>query len=124
MPLLVSVDPSRRVVISRGWGSVSDDDLIHGREQLQKDPAFDQSFDRIWDLSGATSLDLSQELLHEFAATSLSLERVQRAIVCVAPRVAERVLDFVSECRKFHRDVLLFPTQDQAADWMGLNQRG
>ena len=112
------------MVISRGWGTVSDEDLIHGREELQKDPAFDPSFDRIWDLSGATSLDLSQKVLQTFAAKLLSGERVQWAIVCGAPRVADRLLDFVSECRKFHRDVLLFPTQDQAVDWMGLKQRG
>jgi hypothetical protein len=118
MPLHLTIDAQRRLVVSSGWGVVSDSDLLVGRRLLESNPEFDPSFDRIWDLTGATALSLSDETLRQFARKSLSEPLVRRAIVCVAPAVVPKVLEFVSESRACHRDVAVFPTRREAAEWM------
>ncbi len=118
MPLNVTVDVERRIVISQGWGTVRDDDLLAGRRRLLSDASFDPAFDRIWDLSGVAEVQLSDEVLHQFASHSLSNPNVHRAIVCVAPQVVQRALDFVSACQQRHQPVSIFPTSAQATEWM------
>lgn len=108
----------RRVVLSRGWGTVNDEDLLVGRRRLLDDAAFDPSFDRVWDLSGVAIMHLSDEVMHRFAANSLSNPNVHRAIVCVAPQVVQRARDFVSACQEVHQPVALFPTLAQATAWL------
>lgn len=118
MPLRLTVDPENRVVISSGWGLVSDYDLRVTRRLLAANKQFDPNYDRIWDLTGATRVEMSDDTLKYFAARSLSNPMVKRAIVCIAPGVVPRVLDFVSECRYRHQDVSLFPTLHDAARWL------
>ena len=89
-----------------------------GRQKLAADPRFDPTFDRIWDLSEATSLTFSDETLHQFAEKSLSGVLVRRAIVCVAPEIVSRVLEFVAESRLFQRDIVIFPTRKEAEEWL------
>lgn len=114
----VTVDAERRIVISQGWGTVRDDDLRAGRRRLLSDASFDPTFDRIWDLSGVAEMQLSDEVLRQFASHSLSNSNVQRAIVCVAPQVVQRALDFVSACQRRHQPVSIFPTSAQATEWI------
>lgn len=118
MPVRVTVDRGHRLVISNGWGRVADGDLLAGRRLLAANPEFDPSFDRIWNLTGATALQLSDETLNRFAERSLSAPGVRRAIVCVAPAVVARVLDFVAASRHFNRDVAVFPTLASATAWI------
>lgn len=118
MPLHLTIDPARRIIVSAGEGSISDADLKAGREKLTADPRFDPTFDRIWDLSAATRLTFSDEALQQFAEKSLSGVKVRRAIVCVAPEIVSRVLEFVEESRRFHRDIVIFPTRQEAEEWI------
>lgn len=118
MPLHITIDSARRLIVSAGEGSISDEDLTAGREKLAADPRFDSTFDRIWDLSAATRLTFSDETLHQFAEKSLSGVMVRRAIVCVAPEIVSPVLEFVGESRRFQRDIVIFPTRQEAEEWL------
>ena len=120
MPIQLTVDPEHRVVISCGWGVVSDTDLLVGHRLLETNPHFDPAFDRIWDLAGVTRLDMSDEVLRRFAEHSLSDSTVRRAAVCVAPAVMKRVLAFIAASRAFKRDVVLFPPRGEALAWLAV----
>jgi hypothetical protein len=119
MALQIQFDPERRVVISVGWGVISEIDLIVSRRLLLADERFDPSFDRIWDFAGATRVELPDDTLRTLASKCLSDVMVRRAVVCVAPAVVSRVLDMIAEARLYHRDFALFPSRREAMDWIG-----
>lgn len=118
MPIRLIIDRARRIVISCGSGIVTDEDLVAGRRDLQNEPDFDPTFSRIWDLTEATELAVSDEVLRGFAAHSLSDPTVRRAIACLAPSIVQRVLSFASLSRSFNQDLALFPSRREAEEWI------
>jgi hypothetical protein len=63
MPLDVTVDNARRLILMRGSGMLSDADLAAVHQQIQTNQAADPSFGRICDLSALTDVCISDESL-------------------------------------------------------------
>jgi len=124
MAMQLMIDVERRVVISSGLGSVTDDDLLAGYSLLRDNPKFDPTYDRVWDFAEVTQLQMSDDLLRRFAERSLSAPAVRRAIVCLAPQVVARVLELVDESRESNRDIALFPSREEALKWLALESIG
>jgi len=118
MPLEVTIDSARRVIMMRGSGVLTDADLASAHHQCETNPALDPSFARICDLSGITEVQVSDEGLDAWAANPISNPPVRHAIVCDRPPVLKRVLDYVRLSRKQFREISVFPSYEQAADWM------
>jgi hypothetical protein len=118
MPLDVTVDNARRLILMRGSGVLSDADLAAVHQQIQTNQAADPSFGRICDLSALTDVCISDESLGLWVADPISNPPVRHAIVCDTAPVLKRVLDYVRLSRKQFREVSVFPTYEQAADWM------
>jgi len=122
MPLEVMIDSMRRVIMMRGSGVLTDADLTSAHHQCETNPAADPSFARICDLSGITDVRVSDEALDAWAGDLISNPPVRHAIVCDRPPVLKRVLDYVRLSRKQFREVSVFPTYEQAAEWMKRDQ--
>jgi hypothetical protein len=118
MPLDITVDSARRLILMRGSGVLSDADLVAAQHQVETNPAVDPSFGRICDLSALTDVRVSDESLDLWVMNPTSSSPVRHAIVCSTPPVLKRVLDYVRLSRKQFRDVSVFPSYEQAADWM------
>jgi hypothetical protein len=54
MPASYSIDPARRMVFSRGWGDLTDADLVGHQVALLADSAFDPSFAQLGDMREIT----------------------------------------------------------------------
>ncbi len=106
----------------RGSGVLTDDDLALAQSQCETNPAADPSFPRICDLSEVTAVSVSDESLDAWVANPISNPPVQHALICSAPLVLKRVLDYMALSRKQFREVSVFPTYDQALDWMKLDR--
>ena len=106
----------------RGSGVLSDSDLALAHRQMETDPAADPAFARICDLSDVTDVSVSSESLDAWAADPISNPIVWHAIICSTSRVLERVLEYVRLSRKQSSQVAVFPTYEQAADWIRRNQ--
>jgi hypothetical protein len=73
-------------------------------------------------LSEVTAVSVSDESLDAWVANPISNPPVQHALICSAPLVLKRVLDYMALSRKQFREVSVFPTYDQALDWMKLDR--
>jgi hypothetical protein len=118
MPLDLVVDRERRVIRMRGSGVLTDVDLETVRSKCDAIPEADRSFPRVCDLSAVTAVSVSTESLDGWAADPVSNPRVDHAVICNAPPVLERVLEFVQLSRKAFRNVSVFPTHEKAMDWL------
>src|SRR5689334_13077125 len=110
MPLEVTVDNERRLILMRGSGVLTDADLAAAHQQVETNQAADPSFARLCDLSGLTDVSVSDESLDLWVTDPISNPPVRHAIVCDTPPVMKRVLDYIRLSRKQFRDVSVFPT--------------
>jgi hypothetical protein len=102
----------------RGTGVLTDSDLALAHSECEASPAADLSFARICDLSEVTGVSVSDEALEAWVADPISSPAVRHALVCSAPPVVKRVVDYIALSRKQFHQVSVFPTYDQAMDWL------
>jgi hypothetical protein len=120
MPVTVSIDPERQLTITIGEGVVTDEEFLRAREQLLANPAFDPTFDRIWDFHAVTEARVSEAVAAQLIATSPNSEtQICRAVVVserTAPMTA--ILDFINRIRQTNRRIAAFPDRDRAEKWI------
>ncbi|MEP6822347.1 MAG: hypothetical protein ABI946_08365 [Chthoniobacterales bacterium] len=120
MSISTHIDTARKVITSIAFGILTDSDLLEARRQMIADPDFHPSFDRIWDCSEVTQVELDDNVLAPLIATSLSEDSIFRAIVCRSVAPMAHVLDFIAQARRHHRPVAVFPTRADAERWIEL----
>ena len=81
MPLTYVIDASRRIVVARASGVLTEDDLRSTRMLMQGDPAFNRNFAQLFDLRAATALNVSVPAMARLAASSAFAPGVRRAFV-------------------------------------------
>lgn len=119
MPLAVTIDRARRLILMRGSGVLTDSDLLQVHDQCESDPAVDLSFERICDLSNVSEVRISDQSLDAWVADGVSNPPVRHAVICNSPAVVKRVFDYVQLSRKQFREVSIFPSYEKAAEWLG-----
>ena len=71
MPLTVSVDKKRRLVVTHGTGVVTLDDIASARAQLRANPDFDPAFYELFDVRDVTDTRISGAEMARVAASSV-----------------------------------------------------
>jgi len=120
MPVTVTIDAERRLTITTGEGVVTDEDFLRAREQLLANPAFDQSFDRIWDFYAVTEAQVSEAVAARLTAASPNSEKPICRAVVMSERTApmKAILDFINRTRQINRRIAAFPDRDSAEKWV------
>jgi len=81
MPLTYVIDASRRIIVARASGVLTEDDLRSTRMLMQGDPAFNRNFGQLLDLRAATAVSVSVPAMARLAASSSFAPGVRRAFV-------------------------------------------
>lgn len=119
MPASVTIDAERKLVITTCSGTVTDEEFLDARKQVLADPAFDPSFDRLWDFSAVTTEQVSEGAVANLVRTSPYVGDIARAVVVsMSPKALARALEFVSQSRRFNRRIAAFPTREAAEQWI------
>jgi len=74
MPTEFSVDTSRRLILTRASGTLTLADITAARRQLCADPAFDRTFNELFDLRDVTEVAISAAEFEGILATRCSHE--------------------------------------------------
>ena len=119
MPAHATIDRERKLVITVCSGTVTDDEFLEARKQVLADPTFDSSFDRLWDFSAVTSEQVSEEAIAHLVETSPFVGNILRAVVVsMSPKALTRVMEFLSQSRRFNQRIAAFPTRESAWQWL------
>jgi len=82
MPVDYTIDKSQRMVFSKAYGILMDQDIISHQEMLRDDPEFDPGFSQLADCTGVTKADdLSTDAIYELARRNLFGAESKRAFV-------------------------------------------
>jgi hypothetical protein len=118
MPMQIHIDKGRGLITTRASGNVSDADFITMENLFEKSPDFSRKFARVCDLTAATAMTVSEELMKRWAEDPVMDRSARHAIVCTTPAVMSNVLEFIKAARIHSRDASVFPTFDQADEWI------
>jgi hypothetical protein len=120
MPVTLTIDPERSLTITTGHGVVTDEEFVRARQQLLADPAFDPSFDRIWDFSAVTEAQISEGTIAQLVAASPAspIPICRAVIVSERPGPMKATLDFINYTRKVNRRIAAFPDLASAEKWV------
>jgi hypothetical protein len=113
-----SIDPDRRLVVSRASGIFTPDDVVAVRQRVSRDPAFNPAYNQIIDLSEVTDLRFDYDAMLSVAASSLSQSFVSRAIVARTAEQYSLACIFQVASEQLGQRIDIFATFDEAAEWI------
>ena len=118
MPTDYTIDPVRRLVISRAYGILTEEESSGLYDELESDPEFDPSFRQICDLTEVTDLDASADHLRTLAKDLAFRRSSRRAFVAPSDFVygLARMLEAYIELEG--GDVGVFHTRAEAEAWL------
>lgn len=100
MPVVLKIDPQRKVVYSTFYGEVTDAELLGHGKSIGSDPDFNPEFSEIVDFTSVTSAAISERALAALAANP-SLFKSSVAHIVVAP--SDALFQMVSKYKDFAR---------------------
>jgi len=98
MPVVLKIDPQRKVVYSTFYGDVTDAELLGHGKAIGSDPDFNPEFSEIVDFSSVTNVAISESALTALAANP-SLFKSSVVHIVVAP--TEALFQLVSKYKDF-----------------------
>src|SRR5256885_2044489 len=81
MPMVVNVDVGRRLILTTGSGVLTTEDVVSARQQALGNPAFDPTYNELFDIREVTAVQMSGAEMARIAASSVLTRRVRRAFV-------------------------------------------
>ena len=120
MPASYLIDPALHAVFMRGWGEVSDPELMGTLRALLADPRFDPTYGRILDLREVTTFAASGASIRHASAVMAEASPARRAIVVGSTvgyglgRMSQLSADSPPEQSLLCRDL------ESAMTWLGL----
>ena len=120
MPVSLIFQSEDRIAITVLEGVVTDAELLAARHQVLTDPAFDPSYDRVWDFHAATHNQVSQAVAAQMIAESPNPGKsICRAVVLSAATAGlPPILRFIDGHRAIGRRIAAFPTRASALEWI------
>jgi hypothetical protein len=118
MPTEFSVDTSRRLILTRASGTLTLADIAAARRQLCADPAFDRTFNELFDLRDVTEVAISAAEFEGIAGNSVLARGVRRAFVVTSNAHLDLAHVFGKVAEAHGQRVLVFRHIDAAEAWL------
>jgi hypothetical protein len=114
------IDPVRRLVRVRAWGTITTADLQDFTSRLMADSQFNGDFSSLTDLSEATGVSVDQGELKATAWMQLYNPGVRRAIVAPSDLMFGMGRMYATHAEREGQDVRVFRTLAEAEAWLEL----
>jgi len=121
VPADYQIDRQRRVVLSRAWGVLRDEDLLERQDRLRDDPGFQPDMNELFDFRGVTDVAVTTRGVQQLADRNPFGAGSRRAFVVEQPAMygVSRMFQAMTDR---HPDELRvqFDAMDEARKWCGL----
>jgi hypothetical protein len=118
MPADYVIDPLQKAVFTRGWGRLSDEDLVDYQGRLNADPDFEPDFSQLVDLSGVERLDISAEGVRTIATEDRWAQEARRAFVAPLDEVYGMVRMHEAFIGRDSPNIRIFRELAEARAWL------
>lgn len=114
------IDMARHLVVTRIWGTLTNDDLRDGMSRLMADPRFDHQFRSLVDMRDVSDITVDAPVVAETARTPLFARDVRRAIVAQSDHAFGIARMYASYAERDGSTVRVFRDIAAAEEWLGL----
>jgi hypothetical protein len=120
MPATYWIDVARRLVLSRGWGVFTEQDLLGHFTTLSMDPAFRPTFSQLADLRHVEVAAVSKPFIRRHALEHLFSSSARRAIVVSSADHYELARIYAEFAQYASQNVHVFRDIHDAEEWLGI----
>lgn len=120
LPFKYEIDPQRRLVISRLWGAVTDDEVYEHNQKLRTDPRFDPTFSQLTDLTGVTEITVSTSMINETSLDQFFEPGTRRAMVAADDGVFGMARMYALRAEGLGQTIEVFREEQPAREWLGI----
>ena len=120
MPCGYTIDLARSLVLSRGWGVVTDRDFLAHVRALTANPRFARGFRQLVDLRDVTDIQVTASTVREMVRLNPFGASAQRAVVVTSDVVfgMARMYQILSD--ESPDELQIFRKMDDALRWLGI----
>ena len=120
MPISYSIDPEQRLVRSRIWGTVTNDEVNEHNRLLRSDPLFDPTYSQIADMTGVTQNKVTFTNVKETARDQYFAPGVRRALLVSDDTTFGLCRMFATYAENLGQRLTVFRDRKEAEEWVGL----
>jgi hypothetical protein len=120
LPITYTIDQARRLVVTRLWNDVSEDEVHFHNDSLRNDPLFDPGYRQLTDMSDLREIKVGTGMIRETAEDNFFRPGVRRAIVARTDGVFGMARMFAIHSESAGQTVEVFRDLPSAEGWLGL----
>ena len=120
MPATYLIDVERKLVISRAWGVVTDDDVLEHNRMLRADPLFDPTYRQLVDMSGITDDLVDSKTKRDVSLNQFFAPGVRRAWVSANDFSFGMARMYAVAAESQGQTIGVFRERREAEEWLGL----
>jgi hypothetical protein len=120
VPATYAIDSNRKLVITRLWGAVTEDEVHDHNRRLRTDPAFDPDYGQLADMTGVTEVVVSTKMINETAQDQFFTPGSRRAFVASGEATFGMARMFALQAEGLGQTIEVFRDLRQAEGWLGL----
>lgn len=120
LPATYEIDPQQRLVTSRLWGRVTDNEVFEHNQKLRTDPRFDPTYHQLTDLSGVTEIGVSTSTVNATSLDQYFAPGTRRAFVATTDAVFGMARMFAMRAESVGQTIQVFRDLTQAREWLGI----
>jgi hypothetical protein len=107
-------------VITRIWGTATDEDIHEHGRRLRADPRFDPTYKQLADISEVTEILVSTSTIEEISRGQLFTPGTPRAFVASNDAVFGLLRKYELHAESVGQTVAVFREREAAEKWLGL----
>ena len=120
MPATYSIDVERKLVVSRAWGAMTDDDVREHGRLLRADPLFDPTFRQLVDMCGITEDLVDTSTKQQASNDQIFAPGVRRAWVASKDYSFGMARMYAVAAERQGQTIGVFREIREAEEWLGL----
>ena len=118
MPTSFAIDKEQRLVTSRLWGPVTEDEVHAHNRRLRNDPEFDPGYRQLVDLSGITEIRVSTNMINETAHDQFFAPGTRRAFFASDDATFGLARMFALQSEGLGQTIEVFRDREKAEEWL------
>ena len=118
MPISYDIDKKQRLVTSRLWEVVTNDEVDDHNRRLRTDPDFDPGYRQLIDLSGITEIRITTPKVTAAAQDQYFTPGTRRAFVALTDATFGMARMFATRAEASGQTVEVFRDRKKAEEWL------
>jgi hypothetical protein len=120
VPASYAIDAKQKLVTSRLWGAVTEDEVYDHNRRLRTDPAFDPGYRQLVDMTGITKVVVPTEMINKTSIDQFFNRGTPRAFVASSDATFGMARMFALQAEGTGQTIEVFREMAKAEAWLGL----